>query len=762
MMNEKEEIFNRLSPKTIEILKSINPKYKNIDKVSPYDVIVAISSVDPSLMELVKDLHFTKKTEKKSFSLSAWLTDAYREAFAADSDIVDAYHLIMAFLLQVDKDIYYKVKKEFPNQYKFTETIGLKPYYEDFSKSFVAEDHIFIGRDRELTKLIVNLTASKSKPVLLLGSKGVGKTTLIRELAKRISQKKVPKELQGVKIIRVHYNLLINVIPSDTNIPVPALFSHIIGSIASANAPSGEKLILFIDDIKFKNNYFVAFEEAESNQNVFIIGAVDEIPNKIWENSDNPISQLWEIIDFDDMKPETYKKILIEHIKKDENLKSFDYTDEAVDKLVEFYKNDFLMESLPGIAIHTLELIGLYKKLKSVKTSKKKKAVVGKRNQKSKIRTANGEVETLIKSQKTVTLAEIKQNGGIFNDFVVITGEDVESYFGVIDKDVSKDSENKKKYKIDVFDVEKQLKRVVIGQDEAVEALSRALRISSMKLISPNRPIGTFLFLGPTGVGKTYTAKELAGALYGYKDKEKTQPKNFLRVDMSEYSEKHTVSKLFGAPPGYIGYDDASVLVDFVAETPNCVVLFDEIDKAHPNVLNSLLHIMEEGEVRANTGDMVSFRDTIVVMTSNHGAELIDQTKVGFAENDKRYNDYEEIKEILVANLKKELKPEFLNRFDDIVIFRQLSDKDLHKILDITLKPIIEKLDYNGVKLIVSDRAKNVLLKMSDKKEYGARELRRTINKELIDPISHILYKNKNVKAIRVSTAKGKLKFSSK
>lgn len=779
-MNKETSIFSRLSPKSIEILKSINPKYKNIDKVSPYDVLVAISSIDPSLMELLKDIHFTPKSEKKMFLLSDWLVDAYREAYSASSEVVDAYHLILAFLLRIDKDVYYKVKKEYQNQYKFTETIGLKPYYKDFSKSYLDEDHIFIGRERELTKLIVNLTASKSKPVLLLGSKGVGKTTLIKELAKRIDEKKVPKELQKTKIIKVHYNLLINVIPSDTNVPIQALFSHVLSSIASANSKNNEKLILFIDDIKFKNNYFVAFEETEANSDVLIIGAVDEIPNKIWENTENPISQMWEIIEFDDMKTDIHQKILIEHINQDKNLESFDYTEEAVTKIIEYYKNNFMFDSLPGKAIHTLELIGLYKKLqKDVKKSDGKNDRKNKgnnRKNKRKVRSQGAQevasvsnfkpllnkskenlYETSIKLNKKVKLDEVS------TDLILVTSNDVKEYLGVIDTDQVTNKDKDDLYKIDVFDIEKYLKKVVIGQDEAIEALSRALRISSMKLMSSNKPIGTFLFLGPTGVGKTYMAKQLAGALFGFRDKDKVNPKKFLRVDMSEYSEKHTVSKLFGAPPGYIGYDDSSVLIDFVVDNLKSVILFDEIDKAHPNVLNSLLHIMEEGEIRANTGEMVSFTDTIIIMTSNHGAELIDKVNVGFTNDSGVFvRNYEEIKVELLENLKKTVKPEFLNRFDDIVIFRPLNDKDLVKILDIMLKPIIEKLYLNDVRLVVSDRAKKLIIKKSNQIEYGARELRRTLNKEIIDPISHILYKNRNVKTIRVSTKGDTLKFTHK
>ena len=256
------------------------------------------------------------------------------------------------------------------------------------------------------------------------------------------------------------------------------------------------------------------------------------------------------------------------------------------------------------------------------------------------------------------------------------------------------------------------------------------------------------MFAGPTGVGKTETAKALAKYLYGSRDKNQQYPRSFLRIDMTEYSEKHAVSKLFGPPPGYVGYDDASSLADFVKENPYSIVLFDEIDKAHPDVLNSLLHIMDESEIRTNSGEFVSFENVIILMTSNHGIELLNKLNIGFEKN-KPLTGLD-VEDILMANLKKNLKPELLNRFDELIIFGPLSQEAILRICEKILEPVKKNLALTGIELVVRKTALKNLASKANVAEYGARDIQRTIKREVLDAIAKKLLSSKDLSLSKI------------
>jgi ATP-dependent Clp protease ATP-binding subunit ClpA len=273
------------------------------------------------------------------------------------------------------------------------------------------------------------------------------------------------------------------------------------------------------------------------------------------------------------------------------------------------------------------------------------------------------------------------------------------------------------------------------------------------------KPLGSFMLLGPTGVGKTETAKAIAKYLFGTRDKNGRIPKNFLRIDMTEFAEKHSVAKLFGAPPGYVGYEDNTSLADFVKENPHCIVLFDEIDKANPDVLNSLLHIMDEAEIRTNSGEFVSFENVIIIMTSNHGAELIDKQLIGFSE--KNTDQEQKVKDLLINNLKKVLKPELLNRFDEIIVFKKLSEESLDKIIKLILSPLEKSLQERNIKLTVLANAIKVISKKANYVEYGARDLKRTIKRDITDEVAkHLLSKSKKqITKIKVKGVSNKIEI---
>ena len=295
-----------------------------------------------------------------------------------------------------------------------------------------------------------------------------------------------------------------------------------------------------------------------------------------------------------------------------------------------------------------------------------------------------------------------------------------------------------------LLNLEQILHNRVIGQEEAVKSVSRAVRRARVGLKDPNRPIGSFIFLGPTGVGKTELSKALAEAMFGEQD-------NMIRIDMSEYMEKHTTSKLIGSPPGYVGYDEGGQLTEKVRRHPYSVVLFDEIEKAHPDVFNILLQILEDGRLTDGKGKTVSFKNTIIIMTSNAGASTIKKQKaVGFNIAADTDSDYEKMKENVLEELKREFRPEFLNRIDDIIVFQTLQEEDLVKIVDLMLRSVTDRLRQIEINVKFDEESKMFLAKKGFDKVYGARPLRRAITKIVEDKLSEEILKGNITKGTDV------------
>jgi ATP-dependent Clp protease ATP-binding subunit ClpB len=294
--------------------------------------------------------------------------------------------------------------------------------------------------------------------------------------------------------------------------------------------------------------------------------------------------------------------------------------------------------------------------------------------------------------------------------------------------------------------MEERMGMRVVGQDEALKSVANAVRRSRSGLSDPNKPIGSFIFLGPTGVGKTETARALAEFLFD-------DEQNMVRIDMSEYMEKHTVSRLIGAPPGYVGYEEGGQLTEAVRRRPYSVVLFDEIEKAHPDVFNVLLQILDDGRLTDGHGRTVDFKNTVIIMTSNIGTEFIQQV------ND---SNYERIRELVMNEMRRHFKPEFLNRIDDIIIFRSLSKEQILKIVDIQLNRILSRLAERKLKLELTDRAKQYLADTGYNPQFGARPLKRVIEKELLDALAQEILKGKYLEGdiIKVDAGKNGLVFS--
>ena len=307
--------------------------------------------------------------------------------------------------------------------------------------------------------------------------------------------------------------------------------------------------------------------------------------------------------------------------------------------------------------------------------------------------------------------------------------------------------------------LEEILHNRVIGQNEAVKSVARAVRRARVGLKDPNRPIGSFIFLGPTGVGKTELSKALAETMFGLEN-------NIIRIDMSEYMEKHAVSRLIGSPPGYIGYDEGGQLTEAVRRRPYSVILLDEIEKAHPDVFNVLLQILEDGRLTDGKGKTVNFKNTIIIMTSNVGAHSIKKQKnVGFAvDSEKSESEYEKMKDSVMEELKRSFRPEFLNRIDDIIVFHKLEEKDLLEIVELMIESLKKRLEEYEIYLNFTEGAKKFLVEKGSDLTYGARPLRRIITKKVEDKLSEEVLKG-NIKKgdmVEITLEEGELKFTSK
>jgi len=283
--------------------------------------------------------------------------------------------------------------------------------------------------------------------------------------------------------------------------------------------------------------------------------------------------------------------------------------------------------------------------------------------------------------------------------------------------------------------LEDVLHKRVIGQEEAVEAVSRAVRRARAGLKNPHRPIGSFVFLGPTGVGKTELARALAEAMFGSEDA-------MLRLDMSEYMEKHAVSRMIGSPPGYVGYDEGGQLTEKVRRKPYSVILLDEIEKAHPDVFNILLQILEDGRLTDGQGRTVDFRNSVVIMTSNVGAQDLHATKkVGFTSAIDEAENYSRMKERVMEQLKHTFRPELMNRIDEIIVFSSLNEEELKQIIDLLLMDLTERVKENGYTLEISAAAREIIMKEGYEPAYGARPLKRALQKLVEDRISEEILK---------------------
>ncbi|MBP1763393.1 MAG: clpC [Firmicutes bacterium] len=627
-----------------------------------------------------------------------------------------------------------------------------------------------IGRENEIQRVIQILCRRTKNNPVLIGEPGVGKTAVAEGLAQRIVDNKVPEILRGKRIFSL--NMASVVAGSKYRGEFEDRMKKVMEEIRQAG-----NVILFIDELHTLIGAGAA-EGAIDAANILkpmlargelqVVGAttLDEYKKHI--EKDAALERRFQTVMVGEPTVEDAIEILRGLRDKYEAFHSAKITDEALEAAVNLSHRYISDRFLPDKAIDLMDeaasrarlaafspppdLKEIEKRLQKVITEKEAAIAAQEYEQAAKLR----DDERIIRDELENKQKEMKQPG---NERCVVTAEDiaqiVASWTGVPVKRLT-ESESER-----LLHLEEVLHKRVIGQHSAVEAVAKAVRRARIGLKDPKRPIGSFIFLGPTGVGKTELARSLAEALFGDENL-------MIRLDMSEYMEKHTVSRLVGAPPGYVGYEEGGQLTDVVRRKPYSVILLDEIEKAHHDVFNILLQVLEDGRLTDGKGRTVDFKNTVVIMTSNVGAQNLrkDSAGLGFLADSSDSKDKEDAaKNRVMEEVKKTFRPEFLNRVDEIIVFDRLSDEELKQIVDIMLKDVAKLLQANHLAMDVTDGAKVELLKAGKDYAYGARPLRRAIQKMVEDRIAEMMLSKKlgdNDTVIVDVDPSGKLTFAKK
>jgi ATP-dependent Clp protease ATP-binding subunit ClpC len=624
-----------------------------------------------------------------------------------------------------------------------------------------------IGRIEEIQRVIQILCRRTKNNPVLIGEAGVGKTAIVEGLAQEIAAGNVPELLRGRKVITLDLALMV------AGTKYRGQFEERIKAVMD-EIHRAKNVILFIDEL----HTIVGAGSAEgamdasniikpalSRGELQCVGATTLNEHRKYIEKDAALERRFQTVKVEEPSAEDTIKILHGLQHKYELHHKAKYTVEAIKAAVTLSERYLTGRYLPDKAIDIMDEAGSKArisvmtrppKFKELETSieeiriEKEEAI---KDQDFEKAASLRDKEKQTKTQLEEMLEEWRSNS---EDETIEVNEDdmmavVAKWTGVPLQRMEEAEAEK------LLRMEEELRRHVIGQDEAVTAISKALRRSRADLKDPRRPIGSFIFLGPTGVGKTFLARNLAEFMFG-------DPDALIQIDMSEYMEKFTSSRLIGSPPGYVGFEEGGQLSEAVRRRPYSVVLFDEVEKAHPDVMHLLLQILEEGTVTDSFGRKIDFRNTIIIMTSNTGAELIKkQTSLGFSAMKAESADYEGMKEKILDQTKKAFKPEFLNRLDDLIVFHMLEKNDLEKIVDLEISKVVERLSHKSISVTIDDSAKTLLIEHGYDPQYGARPMRRSVEKHLEDPLAEHLLRGdvKNGDKVTITTDKdGKnLKF---
>ncbi len=636
----------------------------------------------------------------------------------------------------------------------YNQTPTLNQFGQDLTKK--AEEGKLdpvIGRKQEIERVIEILSRRTKNNPCLIGEPGVGKTAAVEGLAQKIASGDVPEILKDKRVVTLDISGMV------AGAKYRGDFEERIKKALNEVKKAGD-VILFIDEIHTIVGAGAA-EGAIDAANILkpllargeiqLVGATTLNEYRKFIEKDAALERRFSPVTVNEPSEKETIQILKGIRDKYEAHHNVKITDEAIEAAVKLsirYVND---RFLPDKAIDLIDEASSKARLRTYTEPD------GLKELQEEIEKTKNEKEEAVLNQKFEKAAELRDTEKALRDkfekeqnkwknkntksIVTITEENIAeviaNWTGIPAKKITEDENEKLK------NLEKELHKRVIGQNEAVEAVSKAIRRGRVGLKDPKRPIGSFLFLGPTGVGKTELSKALAEVLFGDENA-------MIRLDMSEFMEPHSVSKLIGAPPGYVGFDDGGQLTEKIRRKPYSVVLFDEIEKAHPDVMNMLLQILEDGRLTDSQGRTVNFKNTVIIMTSNLGARLItDRKQLGFANKEGEADskkEYEEIKKEVMAELKKELRPEFINRIDEIIVFHKLNDNDINQIIDIMLKEVVNRLKEQKYDVKFEPDVKEMIAKEGIDKNFGARPLRRTIQNLVEDKLAEEILDGKLVK----------------
>src|SRR5262245_35414391 len=622
-----------------------------------------------------------------------------------------------------------------------------------------------IGRKNEIERVIQILCRRTKNNPVLLGEAGVGKTAIVEGLAQEIAAGKMPELLCDKRVITLDLALMV------AGTKYRGQFEERIKAVMDEIRRS-KNVILFIDEL----HTIVGAGSAEgamdasniikpalSRGELQCVGATTLNEYRKYIEKDAALERRFQQVKVEAPSVDQAIQILKGLRGKYESHHKARYTDEALEQCVILSDRYLTGRFLPDKAIDVMDESGA-------------RARIGAMTRPPNVKDIEKEIEAIrVQKESSIKAQDFEKAAALRDDEkkakeklerilaewreqreereVMVTEDDirhvVSKWTGVPLQRMEQADSDK------LLKMENELKGKVIGQDEAVIAISKALRRSRADLKDPRRPIGSFIFLGPTGVGKTFLAQTLAEYMFGDRDA-------LIQIDMSEYMEKFTASRLIGSPPGYVGYEEGGQLSEAVRRRPYCVVLFDEIEKGHPDVLHLLLQILEEGKVTDSLGRKIDFRNTIIIMTSNIGAELIKKSSVmGFGASRQDTTNYDVMKDKMLEEAKKALKPEFINRLDDLIVFHTLGKPELLQIIDLEISKVVARVKNKEIGLALDEKAKEFLIEKGYDPQYGARPMRRAVERYLEDPLAEELLRG-NVKAgdhVEVMANDGKLVF---
>jgi len=622
-----------------------------------------------------------------------------------------------------------------------------------------------IGRKNEIERVIQILCRRTKNNPVLLGEAGVGKTAIVEGLAQEIAKGNVPELLRDKRVITLDLALMV------AGTKYRGQFEERIKAVMD-EIRRAKNIILFIDEL----HTIVGAGSAEgtmdasniikpalSRGEMQCVGATTLNEYRKYIEKDAALERRFQSIKVEAPSIDEAIQILKGLRHKYEEHHKAEFTDKAIEASVKLSDRYITDRFLPDKAIDVMDEAGSRARIGTMTRPPEVKAM------EADIEEIKGKKERAIKNQDFEGAAQMRDKEkqakekleALLRDWRAKGEEkrvtvDEEDILHVVSKWTGIPLQRMEQGEMQrLLTVEKEMEQVVVGQNEAVSAICKALRRSRADLKDPRRPIGTFLLLGPTGVGKTLLAKTLAEQMFG-------DSKSLVHLDMSEYMEKFNVSRLIGSPPGYVGYEEGGQLTEKVRRNPYAVVLFDEVEKAHPDVWNMLLQILEEGKLTDNVGRVVNFRNTIVLMTSNVGSDIIKrQSTLGFSPITDEAS-YEKMRERILDEAKKTFRPEFLNRLDDMIVFRSFTKPDLIQILDLEINKVLERLRHKNLRLELDAKAKDFLVEKGYDPQYGARPMRRAVERFLEDPLAEEILKG-NLHAgepITVTAENDKLVFN--